>query len=270
MKTLYLILCFLIICTIHLSGETSSRFGYADFLKNSKRYEIALAEYYRAMYQGAEEDTLRALYGIADCYENKQLYLEAASIFEQIETRNNDNWTAIYKHVVMLNKIRYFYESNIVIDKHLNLQSVGRQDTLLLYKTVNLINLGRYSDAKQTIGSITAGYPKTRASEISEVMNRNLPLKYKNKTKAFLLQTVLPGSAYLYCDMPQTALATLVVNSLMGYTIYDNFRQGNTGSGVFFSVIGTGFYLGSIYGSLQAVSKYNYRELEEFSIKIIP
>jgi hypothetical protein len=50
----------------------------------------------------------------------------------------------------------------------------------------------------------------------------------------------------------------------------DNFKRGNTGSGVFFSVIGTGFYLGSIYGSLQAVSKYNKREMENFSNKIRP
>ncbi len=260
---------FILLFFISLNGEVTNNFAYADFLKSEELYDLAIGEYYRSMYNGSKEDTTRALFGIAECYAKSHKFIEAAKTYEKLEDQEI-NWDAIKLHTFLLTDIKYYYESNKLIDKFIQALPKEKQDSLLIYKAVNLINLGKYNEAEETLNQISTDYPKSRALDIQAIMDESLPLKFKKSGKAVFFQAILPGAGYLYCKMPQTALATLVVNSLFGYTIMDNFKRGNTGSGVFFSVIGTGFYLGSIYGSLQAVSKYNKREMENFSNKIRP
>lgn len=263
-----IISCFLVISHT-CSGEISS-FKYADYLYESGLYELAIPEYYRTIYCGTDSDTIRGLLGVALCYTESGKYIEASGIYEQIEMRDKFNWNAVKNHTSLLTDIKHFYESNLVINKHINLFPIEHQDTLRLYNAVNWVNLGKFDKAKDVLSDISTGYPKLHAESLLGIMDEHLPLKNKNKTKAVLLQAILPGAGYLYCNMPQTALATLVVNSIMGFAMYDSFNKNNNGSGVFFSVIGIGFYLGSIYGSFQALDKYNNRELEKFSRKIQP
>jgi hypothetical protein len=254
----------------NLSGEALEKSGVANFLSSQGQYQSAIAEYYKSMYNGSRDDSIKAYFSIAKCNSEAGKQLEALHVYKQIEKLSPNNWQAISSHVKLLSDIHYFNESNRLIDSHLDIFSGAQQDTLLLYYGVNLINLGKYDEARVKLGSITNPHVRQRSISIVQVMDSHLPLKTKSATQAILMQAVLPGAGYMYCKMPQTAVATLLTNALMGYTTYDNFKRGNTGSGVFFSVFTTGFYLGSVFGSMQAVSRYNQDKLQKFKSKIHP
>ena len=77
----------------------------------------------------------------------------------------------------------------------------------------------------------------------------------ENYKKAKYLNMLFPGAGYLYLDMDQTFVSTLIVESLFLYativTKKNQYAIGTLFGGLFFS----GFYLGSIYGAEQFAKK---------------
>ncbi len=266
----YLLITTLLILCCYAYTESVNKHEFADYLYQSKLYEMAIPEYYRAMYNGSTADSIRSLTSIARCYANTLHIIESVNTYKKISDYDPTNWEASYSRALLLNQIHNFYESNTTINEVISKYAGAKQDSLRLVKAVNYINLGRYMESYDVLSEITTPDIKQRATRIKAVLDSNLPLKTKKNMHAVLLQAIIPGSGYLYCGMPQTALATFVVNSLLGFAVYDNFHKGNTGSGLVFSITAGGFYLGSIFGGLQAVSKYNNRLLENLSLQIYP
>jgi hypothetical protein len=79
---------------------------------------------------------------------------------------------------------------------------------------------------------------------------------------AGLLSTLIPGAGYLYADRPGTAIASLLINGLFAWSSYDFFSHKLYGAGATSVLLGSGFYLGGIRGSLRAASKYNETSLK--------
>jgi hypothetical protein len=97
-------------------------------------------------------------------------------------------------------------------------------------------------------------YKFTRALRREE---KNFGAPERLPAAAGLLSMAIPGAGYLYAGRPATALASFVVNGLFFWTAYDFIAAKRYGAGATALVLGSGFYLGNIRGSMHAARAYN-------------
>jgi len=84
-----------------------------------------------------------------------------------------------------------------------------------------------------------------------------LNLPQKSLTVAGMLSAVIPGLGKIYAGETGDGITALIVNGLLGFLAYDNFRAGHKFRGWLFSGLTAFFYAGNIYGSVAAAQIYN-------------
>jgi hypothetical protein len=77
---------------------------------------------------------------------------------------------------------------------------------------------------------------------------------------AGVLSAVLPGAGYFMGDRTRSALFALLFNGLLAWSTVEFVRHENYGAAAFAALIGSGFYAGSIVGSVRAVDSWNERK----------
>ena len=93
-----------------------------------------------------------------------------------------------------------------------------------------------------------------RISRIMEV--RSVPGKNPVLAGVF---AVIPGGGFLYTGRFHDAAAAFVLNTGLGLAAWKAFDQDNPALGGVIALVGSGFYSGSIYGSISAAHKHNHR-----------
>ncbi len=73
---------------------------------------------------------------------------------------------------------------------------------------------------------------------------------------------LVPGTGYMYCGNYKEGLSALLVNGLLGASIYSLFKNDNVPSGILVSAISVPFYLGNIVGSANSAKLYNNKKKE--------
>ncbi len=88
---------------------------------------------------------------------------------------------------------------------------------------------------------------------------------------------LVPGAGFAYCERYRDALAALVINTGLILAAHESFDHGNNILGGIISVVASGFYGGSIYGSISSAHKYNRSQIrkglnaiEHFNLPYIP
>jgi tetratricopeptide (TPR) repeat protein len=84
-------------------------------------------------------------------------------------------------------------------------------------------------------------------------------LPEKNPTLAGVL-AVIPGAGFLYTGRFHDAAAAFIVNTGLGLAAWKAFDQDNPALGTVVGLVGSGFYTGSIYGSITAAHKHNHTQ----------
>ncbi|MDZ7664890.1 MAG: hypothetical protein U5K27_06095 [Desulfotignum sp.] len=84
-------------------------------------------------------------------------------------------------------------------------------------------------------------------------------LPEKNPTLAGIF-AVIPGAGFLYTGRFHDAAAAFVVNTGLGLAAWKAFDQDNPALGTMVGLVGSGFYTGSIYGSVTAAHKHNHAQ----------
>ena len=205
------------------------------------------------------------LYQIARCYELAGHYLEAVQTYDKILQLEEGDWLSVYRATRDFQEINYFYESNKMIEAFIGNFEQERKDSLSLVMFVNLLNLQKFDKANTFINAYEASEdlaPKVK--NFQTLMNSEMPLPTKSKTKAGIMSIIIPGSGYMYAGKVETGIAALLVNSLFIYITYMSFKEDNTGLGIFAGFFTLGFYAGSIYGGIQATKDYNHSLKIEF------
>jgi len=93
-----------------------------------------------------------------------------------------------------------------------------------------------------------------RISRIREVQS----LPEKNPVLAGVF-AVIPGGGFLYTGRFHDAAAAFIINTGLGLAAWKAFDQDNPAMGGVITLVGSGFYSGSIYGSISAAHKHNHR-----------
>jgi tetratricopeptide (TPR) repeat protein len=102
-----------------------------------------------------------------------------------------------------------------------------------------------------------------RLPELAEEMAAMPEVPQKSPVVAGSLATV-PGAGYLYLGRNQDALIAFLLNGALGLAAWEAFDNGNEALGGLLSVVGVGFYTGSIYGSISAAHKFNQDQTRDF------
>lgn len=261
MKKIILIQLLILLLSCLCAQEIDKINKFADQLVQEEEYYRAITEYKRVnSYFPDNTNFTQNLSNIAKCYLLADHKLEAINSFKSVLKYDPVNEEAIFNIVATYSQISYFYESNNEIENYLNKFSGKNRDKLLLYSSLNYINLKKYDEAIEQLNAIKSTQYTLKAEEFNNLLS-DLPLKNKKKSTAVISGLLLPGSGYFYTYRYQTGFASLIVNSLLGYATYDCFKNDEKGLGILSGVFFTSFYLGSIYGSIQVVDDYN-REIQ--------
>ena len=104
-------------------------------------------------------------------------------------------------------------------------------------------------------------YDTTTKEEISHLI---ADYKHEKKSigRAQLLNAAVPGAGFFYVGQKQSALTSVLLNSLFIAAAYHFFSNGHTAAGIITASIEAGWYFGGIYGAGEAAKLYNERVYE--------
>jgi len=94
-------------------------------------------------------------------------------------------------------------------------------------------------------------------------------IRLKNKSPSFAgALSIIPGLGYAYTGHKQTAISALLVNGLLAYATYTNFKNENYGMGILTGVFNLSFYIGNIYGATKSAKRYNEQQKKSIINKL--
>lgn len=100
-----------------------------------------------------------------------------------------------------------------------------------------------------------------------KIIENALQINYKNPTIAGLL-SVIPGLGYAYTGHRQTAITSFVLNGILGYATYANFKNRNYGMGILTGLFSFSFYTANIYGSAKSARRHNQQQQKKIIDKL--
>jgi hypothetical protein len=118
----------------------------------------------------------------------------------------------------------------------------------------------RISDKNQGVYKVGVLRERLLGLEVDE----QGPLRSQKNPKLAGVLAVFPGAGYVYCGRYHDALMSFLVTGGMAYAAYEAFDSDLEALGALIGLAGTGFYSGSIYGSVSAAHKYNRKVSRNF------
>jgi hypothetical protein len=113
-----------------------------------------------------------------------------------------------------------------------------------------------------------------QAKRLTTNLLERAQLEYFNKRRrspevACFLSAFAPGAGYFLGDRPQTAVAALILNGLWIWSTVELLQKRLYGPGITVSLIGLGWYAGSIRGSVKSVDTYNAKQQARIGDRLI-
>lgn len=254
----------------HLAEHFFADGEYADAIREYKRFLFFFPNHSKAG---------EAQYRIGEAYFEKGEYPKAAAVFDRIiETAYTEDASSLPHTQRDL--------SGLQLSRQITQAYFMRSKTFMkmnnppeAYHTLrNLILLSRnkeiWDEAFYRMGWIyteTAMWEKAllhfnkiseenrekyRVKKLSEELARSDAIPQKNPKLAGAL-ALLPGAGFLYCERYRDALTAFLFNGALMLAAYKAFDDDNPALGGVISLVGSGFYLGNIYGSVSSAHKYN-------------
>ncbi len=246
----------------------------ADHFYEQKKFDFAIIEYERANLLYPDKSMFFSIKEkIAECYYKKGFFIESIKVHKSILAIEENYFNSIFNISHAYQMLNQYKESNSFLKKYSNNLSKSKLDTLKILKFYNYFALMKIDSAKIILQNISDKKLEKIVNRNMRVLNEYEQKKFKNPKSAKLLNILFPGLGYLYIGLPETALATFLVESLFLYstimTYQNNYSIGTLFGALFFS----GFYFGSAYGAEEfAIRKkkeilLNYLNLLNFDIK---
>ena len=257
-KSKFIILVFLI-CLItgriisqdlfNLKNSTA----YASYLFKSNEYKLAAREYERIIFMDpTNKDSKLFLiksYNLAGEYDLaikrfKYLYPSFQTAPPEIS----------YEFGKLLIKNNLLDESGTFLAQS---DSLNESDKLILQASTEMFR-GNWDAANILIDALNKDQHPVLNNyrELTTEINNQ---KYKNQYLSMGLSAIIPGLGKVYSGYWKDGLIAFLFVTVSGWQSYRGFdKQGiNSLYGWIYGLVGTGFYMGNIYGSGKAANKYN-------------
>jgi tetratricopeptide (TPR) repeat protein len=237
--------------------------AFAEYLFKSGQYHLAAIELERITFNEPDNDSLKVMlvraYSLEQSFDQalrtiqrlypktEQLQHPFASLFAYnlIEADETDKAMAMLRvNSTLSPEQKLWYEGFAYLKKN------EFKKTLHLFSNTDLQN-----------GSLLK--LKTLAQE-------GAALRLKKPWLAASMSTLVPGTGKLYTGDWKDALISMVSVGLTGYQAYKGFERNGVKStyGWIYATVGTGFYLGNIYGSVASAKRRNKRNLNRIKAKV--
>ncbi len=250
--------------------RNSYSFAYSDSLKDTCGFVLIKKLINNQYYQEALLEIMRLELLIdkfnIELFINKVICLKALeeyekALFEYDNRCPNDyktNPQLLYEIATINYKIQNY-------DKALGLSKIALiscMDTFLKPKIIllkGLVYANKYDweNAICAYDSLSTFDSYKQVSTINyKIAESGTLIKNKSPSIAGIL-SIVPGLGYAYTGHKQTTISALLVNGLLAYATYSNFKQGNIGMGVLTGVFNVSFYIGNIYGAIKSANRWN-------------
>ena len=246
-----------------------SSFLFVNRLINNQFFHEALLEINRLEYFNSSFNL--------QLFINKIICLKAIEEYEKALFEFETKCPAVYRKNVELTyqialvqfKLKNF---QIAIDINRNNISIPSDSTniakFLILDGLLHANLKNWDSAKHTyeVLSQIESYSNLGIINLNTIIKAQ-NLKNKNKTTAALL-SIIPGAGYFMTGHKQTALTSLLINSLLAYATYSSISTKNYGMAILTGIFNLTFYTSNIYGASKSATRYNEQRFEEIINKI--
>ncbi len=248
------------ICFAQVVNDIEKMTTFADKLCAAGEYDDAVLEYKRIMHY--DPKTIGSvLIKMADCYYMNKQYDMATNKYQKALESIAGGET---KYYCQFQLSKCFFKNN---------QTSGAVEALM---SITVDSSNTYQDAsKYFLGYIYANHNDwqqssywlkqvdsdniryTTANILSEKVLEGFSLPQKSPRLAGILSGILPGAGYLYSGHGKIAIASATLNALFILGAYESYQKELYTVGTSFVVIGSGWYLGNIYGSMNKARQYN-------------
>lgn len=237
---------------------------YADFLFRSANYQEALAEYERLvfLFNSGEEIKLRLVqsYRLAG---KPELALQRAEMLWAEPTNVSER---VSKELFAL-KIITGNTHNLALQANNNQWLLPEEKTFFIASTQLLGN--DYQKAAELLNSVVIDENSALAA-YRNIANDALTQKYKSPFAAGLFSAIIPGTGKFYAGNWQDGLLSMSIIGVTAWQAYRGFEKRGVRSvyGWIYGIIGTGFYLGNIFGSVKEINRYNQAKHHRIHIRV--
>lgn len=107
-----------------------------------------------------------------------------------------------------------------------------------------------------------------RVGELTGRLKEQVPLAGRKHPGLAGALAVFPGGGYVYCGRYHDALMSCLFIGGMAYAAGEAFHNDLEGLGALIGLVGSGFYAGSIYGSVTAAHKWNRALSRDFLLNL--
>ena len=249
--------------------------GLADAFLAEGEYYRAITEYKKFLFLFPDSGKADyALFGVGTAYYRGEEYEPAARTFAAVLEKYGKGAHAApsaYFEGVSLWKLGRFDRAEAAFDRVAALEPASE------YAPLSLIGKSLLSyDAKNDPGCrgelerFLETYPlDVRAERVRQtiaLLDRNREVPRKSPAVAGVMSAVVPGSGYMYAGRYGDGVVALIVNGLFIAGTVAAIHQESYAVAAIVGGIGLPFYVGNIYGSANAATKWNIgvrKELRE-------
>ncbi len=223
--------------------------AYANHLFDSKKYLLAKDEYSRLhflepkneYYQSRLLNSFLFSKNINDGLAVGKTFYESDNLFPKLVAKD-------FLHLLFNSEYRYRTQV------FLNSNTTFNPSELWFYKASNFV-LEYKIDSAQNILSQQKEDESENMMNLRTIVAQDYAFNPKSKGLAIAMSTFVPGLGKVYASSWKDGLAVFVYTSLSAWQSYRGFNKKGVKSfyGWMFASVGTGFYLGNIYGTIKAI-----------------
>jgi TM2 domain-containing membrane protein YozV len=230
---------------------------FADFLMRRQSCQSAMLEYERVLYRETEpackKKAALGLLKTSSIVNNLDGFVTTFHLSLNSAGRDREFSAACG----MLLARRYYAAGRYgdalgALSAYVLSDSAGILDKRRLLAALCRLSVYRTDAAMAVADSISTESPLSKFTQTLRREKKRFEGPERSPLAAGMLSTVVPGAGYLYAGRPATALASLIVNGLFFWTTYDFFAGKHYAAATTSLVLGAGFYMGNIRGSIRA------------------
>ncbi|MFT5884638.1 MAG: tetratricopeptide (TPR) repeat protein [Arcticibacterium sp.] len=233
--------------------KNSLKFG--EYLLESGQPDFAIKEYERIIFLSPKDPlaqiNLMKAYRLSG--RNEDGLIRAQQLFQDVSVMPEKH--ALEYSKLLLNR-RAWDKANSFWDVSQNLKS---DDKILMKSTVSIFN-SKFLEARQQLLTLQDSTNYLAEGYLS-ISNRALARKKKNPFAAGFMSMVIPGLGKAYTGDWKDGIVSLIFTSGLAFQAVRKFNQHGAGNyrPWVYTVIGSGFYLGNIFGSVKSAKSKNIK-----------
>lgn len=251
--------------------------GLADAFLAEGEYYRAITEYKKFLFLFPDSGTADyALFGVGTAYYRGEEYEPAARTFAAVLEKYGKGAHAApsaYFEGVSLWKLGRFDRAEAAFDRVAALEPASEYAPLsLIGKSLLSYDARNDPGCRGELARFLENYPQdARAERVRQtiaLLDRNREVPRKSPAVAGVMSAVVPGSGYMYAGRYGDGVVALIVNGLFIAGTVAAIHQESYAVAAIVGGIGLPFYVGNIYGSANAATKWNIGVRKELREKI--